>query len=455
MSQKKVNILVVDDHPIVMRSIEICFSDCNVVGAESHQEAQLRLAERKFDCIVMDIFLKGGMRGDELAVWYRKHFPDSSTILISSSPQYSCKIAKLIRTGVVENALDKNAGLGIVVESIKTVIWKRSLTIRERGDRFSFMSRFFPYCNSIILAYRTGDEAFQQSSVEKNIGILAADGEYTTWVGYNSPENPRRFVVCVASSVGCDGGCLMCQSMERPFVRPFSIDEIVEQVYYGIDGIFAKPIWQGIKNCWDDCELAINFTCEGDAIVTNLVNTCEAIRRLRGIVPGASFIITTRGDEQMLAMYEEHYASEFTDTDIYCSFHFPIQSDREKYMPATIGQSIQKTRDTLLRIAEKSGRLATIAIALAPGINDTDVCVSLIAEYFAGFPILFKITKMEPGSLPGIDREATDEEVDDFVSRLIKAGIEDVRIRKVGGRRIKASCGLTAPPPYSVSHIRD
>jgi len=83
--QSRVQILVVDDEPIVRRSIKMLLEHDGhaVCAVESGEAALEQLAQRKFDLVITD-FSMSGMHGGQLAVRIRQLIPTQPIIMCTA-----------------------------------------------------------------------------------------------------------------------------------------------------------------------------------------------------------------------------------------------------------------------------------------------------------------------------------------------------------------------------------
>jgi len=84
--KEKLQILVVDDEPIVRHSIKLLleYYGHEVSGAENGEDALAHLAQRKCDLVITDFFMPG-MCGDELITRIRQLSPEQPIVLVSGS----------------------------------------------------------------------------------------------------------------------------------------------------------------------------------------------------------------------------------------------------------------------------------------------------------------------------------------------------------------------------------
>jgi len=262
--------------------------------------------------------------------------------------------------------------------------------------------------------------------VEKLGGILVGDKKPIVWVAYRDPCDSGRKVVSVASAVGCAGRCKFCLSgRTRPFVRPLTAGEIASQALA----------------CIEEARV-VNFACEGDAVCSNLDNSCRAIKMLCRLNLGLTFIITTTGHQENLKRFLQKYGE--LPIRFYWSLNFLNPGTREYFMPGTKGSSLVGLRNIFEEIYRATGRVVTVSWVVMAGLNDSVYDAGRIGQFFngrAGFEI--KLMALEPGSLPGIETHP-EEDIERFGQFLTQVGVP-FRVRKIVGGRIKAGCGTTAP----------
>lgn len=92
------NILVVDDEPLVAKSIMMLLEadGHKVTTAESGNEALILLDQYHFDLVVMD-FTMPGMNGDELSAAVKERFPHLPVVMATA---YAETLSKRKLTGV-------------------------------------------------------------------------------------------------------------------------------------------------------------------------------------------------------------------------------------------------------------------------------------------------------------------------------------------------------------------
>lgn len=437
-------ILFVDDEKRLLKIWRYCFANdyrFDAFFASSCEEA-IRLAkERKFDCFVLDLQLtEGNLAGVKLAKECRKITPDVPIILFTANSVQSYKHQFV--PAVVDDVIDKMTD----IESLKWIILSKIYMARFRVHAI----RREPNADSIIkrgprVIY--GEKVDRPEGVDRLEGVLLKDNEPIAWDIYRYPGK-NKSVLGLASCVGCVGGCKFCRSgrLQRKLKRTLSVDEVISQVIHGFQSHYAM----GLLFKQEGMEL--NFTCEGDSIVSNMDNCCEALRRMKEWNIGLSFIMTTIGHEENL----KRFAREYKDlpVEFFWSLHFPIKKERAQFMPATKNQSLEAVRDALVEASPSD--LVTVAYMVVNGMNNRKEDLAAVKQLFGGYKgIQFKVSAIDVSNLDMDDpvskelgrQITTDLEVEIFANELRDMGFP-TRIRKnlaAGKEERGASCGSTVP----------
>lgn len=100
--QRKIRILVVDDHPIVHEGLEMVFSrekDFEICGFADSASAALAMVDKtEPDLVIIDISLKGGVSGIELIKGVRGRYPELKMLVLSMHEE-SIYAERVIRAG--------------------------------------------------------------------------------------------------------------------------------------------------------------------------------------------------------------------------------------------------------------------------------------------------------------------------------------------------------------------
>lgn len=138
MSIEKFGILIVDDHPVVLRGLKALLEsepDFVVVGEEAGAATAIRAVEKKLpDIVIVDLTLKDG-DGLELLKQIRSRFPLVRT-LVSSMHDETLYTGRVIDAGG-HGFIGKQASSEELIEAVRTVLEGKiylSESMREREE---------------------------------------------------------------------------------------------------------------------------------------------------------------------------------------------------------------------------------------------------------------------------------------------------------------------------------
>ena len=121
--KKQINVLIVDDHPIVREGLkQLLNSQEDIIVLGSVEDANTALKEIKnklYDLLIIDISLKGSINGLELTKTINSLYPDLP-ILILSMYDESIYAERAIRAGA-RGYIMKQEMTGTIVDAIKKI----------------------------------------------------------------------------------------------------------------------------------------------------------------------------------------------------------------------------------------------------------------------------------------------------------------------------------------------
>ncbi|MEA3398383.1 MAG: response regulator [Patescibacteria group bacterium] len=440
-------ILVVDDEETILQLIKTALSkEFDVITVGSREEADKKILKyyRQFRVVLIDIHLSGfsgpvdnvnALPGFILASWYQELDPQMGIILMSGYPYVFGST-----TMNADDCLLKPISLTQLTLAVKNVIYKKTMPHSIRRRRFELLSNL-PGKNSVKLISREAVGGNDSGAVEALNGECS-DKKKIKWVVYSLPEQEKNtFTIGVASTIGCGKGCGFCSSGTRKFDRKLSVDEIICQVLHGFNSIHARGIFEkkGVLKPY------VNFTCEGDALVSNLPNTVRAIELLSDVDVGEleiNFIITSIGDEKNLDEYFTKYLY-LPRVRHYWSVNSLAKKTRSELMPFTRRHSLEKIRDLYQEIAKKTGKDVTASWILIKNKNDAEKDMDEIVEFFGNRPFQIKIQPFVGKDIPKFF-QTKEKDLEKFKSGLEERGMI-CRIRNIIGTEILAGCGTTVP----------
>lgn len=117
MNEKRIRILLVDDHPVVLRGLTAMLtpeSDLEVVGsASTGQQAITLYRELRPDVTIMDLSLTQEMTGTEATRAIRRDFPAARVIMLSTYKREQ-DIVGALRAGAITYLLKESLGDDLV-----------------------------------------------------------------------------------------------------------------------------------------------------------------------------------------------------------------------------------------------------------------------------------------------------------------------------------------------------
>lgn len=122
MSEKKIRVAIIDDHPIVLQGMAMVIShvdDMEIAGQYQTASALMEGLERSVpDILLMDINMPG-IGGDELALALRDKYPEIRIIALTSLD--SAYYTQLMMKRGAKGYILKGSGENVLLDAIRTV----------------------------------------------------------------------------------------------------------------------------------------------------------------------------------------------------------------------------------------------------------------------------------------------------------------------------------------------
>lgn len=288
-------------------------------------------------------------------------------------------------------------------------------------DSFSFAER-------IISRLNTDFDFTLPSVVEKREGETAAklllrlnDGEFVETVLMRQLFGN---CVCVSTQVGCNMGCVFCQSGLLKKRRNLSTAEIVAQVLTisremncKIDGVSVM----GIGEPFDNFEAVRDF--------------CEIITEDKGLaVPKRRVTVSTCGLVPMI--YE--YANSPRPCNLAISLHAPDDELRSRLMPINRKYPLAEVLDAAQFFSEKTRHRVTLEYVMLAGLNDSPEHARRLAAAIGNRD--FYVNLIPYNSTDSDFRQSSPEAISQFCATLKENGIVATKRREFGAE-LNAACG--------------
>lgn len=251
--------------------------------------------------------------------------------------------------------------------------------------------------------------------------LRLSDGEFAETVLMR-----QRFgnCVCVSTQIGCNMGCVFCQSGLMKKRRDLNAAEIVGQVLSisrefscKIDGVSVMGIGEPLDNLGAVCDFCAIIADDNGLAVGRrhiTVSTC-------GLVPGiVKFAETT--DPCNLAI----------------SLHAPDDDLRDKLMPINHRYPIAEVLHAAEYFSETSHRRVTLEYVMLKGVNDSLEHAVQLAELIKERD--FYINLIPYNSTDSGFYKSDAERVSEFCRILKERGVIATKRREFGAE-LKAACG--------------
>ncbi len=231
--------------------------------------------------------------------------------------------------------------------------------------------------------------------------------------------------VCVSSQIGCNMGCVFCESGRLKKVRDLLASEIVTQILMIEDEIkerISSVVVMGIGEPFDNYD--------------NVMRFIRIINDPKGIAIGARHItVSTSG----LIKGIEKYSNENLQTNLAVSLHAPNNEIRNKIMPVNKAYDINKLIDAISKYIDKTNRRVTIEYLMLDGVNDSLDCANELADLLKNLNVYVNLIPYNETSHIEF-KKSSNEQVMKFYDQLKKRGI-NVTVRRRFGSLIDAACG--------------
>lgn len=297
-------------------------------------------------------------------------------------------------------------------------IYKRGI---EDFAEFGFADRITAHLNS--------DFEFEMPEVVERLDggdaakllLRLKDGEYAETVLMR-----QKFgnVLCVSTQVGCNMGCVFCQSGRMKKRRNLSAGEIMGQVM-AIKRQFGEKVCgvsvMGIGEPFDNFEEVRDF--------------CGIVSNDKGLAVGRRHItVSTCGIVPKI--YE--YAAFPSSYNLAISLHAPNDELRSRIMPINKAYPLEEVLSAAEYFSEKTGRRVTLEYVMLGGVNDRPEHAEQLSELIGSRSFYVNIIPYNPTD-NGFKKSAP-EDIAAFYDVLKRNGIVVTRRREFGAG-LKAACG--------------
>ncbi|MDR2596901.1 MAG: 23S rRNA (adenine(2503)-C(2))-methyltransferase RlmN [Treponema sp.] len=273
--------------------------------------------------------------------------------------------------------------------------------------------------------------------------IVMEDGQKIEAVLLNDGKN--RLTACLSTQCGCPAGCVFCKTGTLGFKRNLNSNEIVEQFFLLTSLAAANEKAQKKEEHLKEKHIIDNIVIMGmGEPLLNLEQLRKAISILND-PSGLNFSrrrITVSTCGICSSMFDIAENGPFVRLAL--SLTTADEILRQKLMPVTAANPLQKVKEALSLFQHNGGGRITLEIPLLGGINTRDQDVVLIARFAEGIDSVINIIPWNP--VEGLEfegnvlHEPSKKEIVEFIKKLENLGLKvTTRLRK--GRGVLGACG--------------
>lgn len=231
--------------------------------------------------------------------------------------------------------------------------------------------------------------------------------------------------LCVSSEVGCNMGCIFCESGRLKKVRNLYSYEIVLQILM-IEELIKERISHivimGIGEPFDNYE--------------NIINFIKIINDQKGINIGSRHItVSTCG---IIPKIKEFSNEEF-QVNLAISLHAPNNELRNKIMPINKVYPLENLIEELKLYIKKTNRRVTFEYIMLEGINDSEKEANELINLIRRMNCYVNLIPYNESSNFTLKRTKNDKIMEFY--DILKKGKINVTVRREFGSNISAACG--------------
>jgi len=285
--------------------------------------------------------------------------------------------------------------------------------------------------------YSSAVENLYDDSDTKKIVVALKDGLKIEAVLLN--DGKKRLTACLSTQAGCPSGCVFCKTGSMGFSRNLTCAEIVEQFIFLRNTVEREEKTEKSRHIIENIvimgmgEPLLNMAHlrKAVAIFTESEGINFSKRRITVSTCGicaSLFDIAENGPAIRLAL-------SLTTAD---------EPLRQKLMPVTIANPLQKVKEALILFQRNGGGRVTLETVLLGGVNTREEDAISIADFASGIDAVVNIIPWNP--VAGLEfegkplREPETKEIEYFTRKLETLGMKVTkRLRK--GRGIMGACG--------------
>jgi len=293
-----------------------------------------------------------------------------------------------------------------------------------------------------VYSGRVIDSLFDEDNTRKNI-ISLKDGLKIESVLLC--DNKNRLTACLSTQAGCPCGCVFCKTGAIGFKRNLESCEIVEQ-FLQLKTIKNERISSDAKNKEHFKKHLIDnivIMGMGEPLlnIENLYKAVEVFTDPKGInLSRRRITVSTCGIYDGLL----DIANNGSFVRLALSLVTADESLRQKLLPVTKANPLEKIREVLLLYQKNGGGRITLEVPLLGGINTREKDALSVINFSKGLESVINIIPWNPVADLYFEgkplAEPSKKEISDYTSMLEKNKL-NVTMRLHKGRSLMGACG--------------
>lgn len=231
--------------------------------------------------------------------------------------------------------------------------------------------------------------------------------------------------ICVSSQIGCNMGCLFCQSGKLKKIRNLEAYEIVEQILLIEEEIKTRithVVVMGIGEPFDNYDNVMKFV--------HIINSPKGIN-----IGSRHITISTCGIVPKI----DEFSNEIGQVNLAISLHAPNNELRKKIMPISKIYPLQEVIEAVKRYIKKTNRRVTFEYILLENINDTKECAYELVKLLKGINAYVNLIPYNETENSLFSR-TKNVQIKSFYD-ILKSSNITVTIRREFGSNVDAACG--------------
>lgn len=276
------------------------------------------------------------------------------------------------------------------------------------------------------------EEEFQIRELEL---VLVETGDNVYKFLFNLSDNSKIEAVlmiqeygnslCISTQVGCNMGCLFCESGKLKRVRNLTPSEMIEQYLFIEEYLnirISHVVMMGIGEPFDNYDNVMKFV--------------DIINDPKGLELGSRHItISTCGIVPKI----KEFAKEPKQVNLAISLHASNNEIRNKLMKINKTYDIKEVIDSIREYIKVTNRRVTIEYIMLDHINDSKENAIELAQLLKGMNVYVNLIPYNETSADSLKRSSKTRTLEFYDT--LKKNKTNVTIRKEFGSNLSAACG--------------